>query len=267
MSRGLLDAETLSEIAVPLPDIEQLQKDVLLLSPDMISAIFGHDSTVPVAAVCLQDATAVLAEARYALHEVFAHRIWYLEKSVKRNEEAATFFGRFYADDAALRLYSAWVHLTEAITLMLQIDRQKSKKYKQEKVEKYQTKKQAMLIEFLRQEEPKHPITQTVIELDNSPEWQNTMNYRNRWVHEQPPTIEGLGLVWRRRQRWKRIENKGKIQYVLGIGGGDKPEHSVDDLIGFVQPSLSKFACTLKVVLDYYVYLVNKANSVRAKCR
>ncbi len=118
MSRGLLDEVTLTSISHQLPPIEDLEKIVLRLSPDFISIKFKPDSTIPIAAVCLQDTINTLAEAHYALHEVLAHKIWYLEKVEPKNEAAAVFFSRFYTDDIALRLYSAGEHLAEAIVDM-----------------------------------------------------------------------------------------------------------------------------------------------------
>ena len=81
MSRGPLEATVKERISKELPDLSKLQDMVLRLPSDFLSINFTPGSTVPVASVCLQDAEHTLAEARYALGEVFAYRIWYLEKT------------------------------------------------------------------------------------------------------------------------------------------------------------------------------------------
>lgn len=129
MSRGLLGDEVLSELAKELPDLTKLVETVLSLLPGFIPVHFPPESSVPVAAVCLHDAKSTVEEARYAFHEVLAHRKWYLEKRETPKEDAATFFGRFYLDDTALRLYSAGEHLANAIVYMLGITKQDLEPY------------------------------------------------------------------------------------------------------------------------------------------
>ena len=63
-------------------------------------------------------------EALYALHEALAHQVWYVEHKAPPNESAATFFVRYYSDDAALRLYSAAEHLANGIIMMLELSKQ-----------------------------------------------------------------------------------------------------------------------------------------------
>jgi hypothetical protein len=258
MSRFLLDDSTLSSISQDLPDLYSLQKTVLRLTPDILSMKFAPESAVPVAAICLQDATNTLFEARYALQECFAHRIWYGEQSEPPNKFWAVFFGRFYADDTALRLYSAGEHLANAILFMLEISDQQLKKYKRPK-----RSQQSVIGHFLAKEEPHHPITRAVLKLSQSKEWQDTNKYRNYWVHEQPPTVEGLGTVYRRdEQRWQVAETeagmaKRKISSMV-IGGGDEPEYSIADLLNFIKPALFLLTDTLTTVVQFYLELLKK---------
>src|SRR2546422_912961 len=121
MSRGKLDKETSARVEKELPNVLDVRTASLNLQPDLISMGFPPGSTVPVATVCLQDATSALEEARYALLEALAHIVWYSEKCEPPNETLAVFFGKFYADDAALRMYAAGEHLANAIINMLEI--------------------------------------------------------------------------------------------------------------------------------------------------
>jgi hypothetical protein len=247
MSRGELDNATLASISGQLPSIEDLEKTVLSLSPDLISARFKPKSSVPRASVCLQDAVNALAEARYALHEALAHKIWYLEKAKQKDEFAATFFTRFYADDVALRLYSAGEHLANAIVDMLEIEEEELKPYKKRTISR-----QATVGCYLCSEKPTHPVTVAISGLDKSTEWKDTRNYRDGWVHKQPPLMRGMGIVYRRdKQRWQ-ISDGGKRRE-LHFGGGDEPEYSTEDLLGFIQPALSQFAATCNDVVQFYL--------------
>jgi hypothetical protein len=86
------------------------------------------------------------------------------------------------------------------------------------------------------------------------------MTYRNNWVHGQPPTVKGLGLVWKRGNRWQTIDYNGHTeQRLYGGTGGDPAEYSVDDLIGFMQPALGMFVRTLNEVLNEYLVLLKSA--------
>ncbi len=99
-----------------------------------------------------------------------------------------------------------------------------------------------------------HPITAAITKLANSKEWRATIEYRNRWVHEQPPTVKGLGIVYKRSRKWKSSPtSKG---HILGLGGGDTPEYSVDEMIGFVQSATFQFSDSLTSVIKFYVGLL-----------
>ena len=248
MCRGILGQSDRERISKETPDLSALEDLVLRLLPDFLSINYHPESRVPVASVCFQDALHTLAEARYALHEVFAHRIWYLEKKDPPNEMTANFFGRFYADDAALRLYSAGEHLANGIINMLEIDDQELKCYKQQRISQ-----QSIVGNYLCKQKPGHPVTKVLTKLAKSKEWSAAIKYRNRWVHEQPPTVEGLGIVYERRRRWQYLP-EGKRRILLG--GGDAPEYSVDKLVGFIQPAIFQFSNTLTSVSQFYAGLL-----------
>jgi len=92
MSRGRVDKKTAAAIAAKLPDLQSVQQLVLTMSPDFISTRFAHDSTVPQASVCLNDAMAALGEASYATFEAEAHLIWYrqLSKRAQTNRQRSS---------------------------------------------------------------------------------------------------------------------------------------------------------------------------------
>jgi hypothetical protein len=147
MSRGRLGKAILTQIHQQLPDLQELQETILSLTPSVISMKFHPDSSIPVAAVCFQDALSTLEEARYATHEAIASIIYYQEKLKPPNELGAVFLGRFYADDAALRLYSSGEHLANAIIFMLELTDQQLKPYQGKRISQ-----QSILGGFLRKE-------------------------------------------------------------------------------------------------------------------
>src|SRR5712692_1874794 len=133
MIRELLDDSTLELIDKELPDITSQLGKILALSPDVISMQFSPDSNIPVASVCLTDTIHTLAGARYALFEYYAHRLYYRERAQPPNEMTAVFFERYYADDAALRLYSAGEHVANVVIFMLEITDDELKPYRKDR--------------------------------------------------------------------------------------------------------------------------------------
>lgn len=253
MSRGLLGKKILKEIARQLPDINQLNQDVLSCTPEIVSFRFPPDSTIPVASVCLHDALYMLADACHAFHEILAHRAWYLEKRGAPLERTAIHFTRFYADDVALRLYAAGEHLANAIIDMLEIKARKLIPYKKKRVSR-----QIVVWEYLKREEPTHVVTHAVKKLAHSKEWIATLNYRNDWVHGKPPIIKDLGIQYERRKRWE-ISDK---HIGLSFGGGDEPKYSDEELINMVRPALFVFVEALTEITSWYIQLIESRSNV-----
>jgi hypothetical protein len=261
MSRESLDEATRKNIQGELPDVLSLQKYILRnLRPDTITAFYHQDidSMVPIAAVCLADAVHTLTEARYAMFEALAHLILYRAAA---EEETAVFFARFYADNVALRLYSSAEHLANAVVCMLEIDEKRLEPY----TKKY-ISRAAQVGNLLKREFPNHAVTNAILALANSPEWQRASLYRNEWVHGQPPNLINQGDTFARRKRWERIEEDGQVKHVLAMeAGGDTPEFdgivnfSIDDLIAFVKPALSKLAIATEEVTGIYDAIVRDA--------
>lgn len=240
MTRGHLSKSDLLKIDNALPSIAELGKLVLPILPDFISISFPHGSWAPVALICLQDAYHTLAEARYAMHESLAHELWYRKRREKPYEMGAVYFARYYLDDAALRIYSSGEHLANAILFMMEIPRTDLCKYKKGK-----GSLQVAVGKYLMDEKPNQPITQALDALVCSAEWKLARCYRNRLVHEQPPAVVGLGLTYRRQRRWKLSADKKT--WTLGVGGGDKPKYTVQQL-------QDTFSQALAQLINFAVY-------------
>lgn len=249
MSRGLLSDERLEEIAAKLPDLNSIKR-VLLLDPDVISMKLGPKSRVPEAIVCLHDALRVADEVRYALHEMLAHLIWYRQDRGEPIEEAAIYFGRFYADDAALRLYAAAEHVANFIVGFLDLDQVDLKRYA-----KGRPSLHSVVGHYLMAERPDEPITKAVHHLVQDSNWtKTTIEYRNPWVHEQPPIIAGLGIAWKRGPRWV-VTERG---HMLSIKFGDTPSFTVDELTKMVLSANEAFIEMMSRMVDILVEFLAK---------
>lgn len=238
----------------PIPDLEGLHnKFELPRHPRLDAMCFLSDpeSRVPRAAVCLNDCYHTLAEARYALLQGFRQLEHYRGKEPP-SEPSAVFFGQFYGSDAALRLYSAGEHLANAIIEALDIPPSLLSLYQKNRISL-----QGVVAEFLSKGNPSHVIATAVGKLGTSDEWKQAVKYRNLWVHEQAPPLAGMGLVFKRgKDYWQKVGSK---DYQLGIGGGDKPDQSVDDLLELVRAASCLFTDVLVVVLEHYMNLLAQA--------
>lgn len=252
MSRGKLDKATGNKIGSELPNVTDIRKATLHLQPDFISMGFPPRSRIPIAAVCLQDVTSTLQEVRHALFEALAYMLWYREREDPPNDYLAIFFGRFYADDAALRLYAAGEHLAEAIVCMLEIDKESLKRYRKTGRRDDQGSQQSAVGKFLKAEMTAHPITKAISVLIDSEEWLPTIRYRDVWVHNKPPIIDGTGISYERRNRLQVSETSIGIS----LGGGDPPQYTVDELIAFIRPAAIQFTETVTKVVQYYIQLL-----------
>jgi len=245
MSVGVLNQETKDRISNQIPDLYELAKAILPLNPDFISIKFEPTSSVPLAAICLQDTFFVVQEVRIALHEGLAHKIWYSEIVEPHDETSAVLFGRFFFDDAALRLYSAAEHLAEAIVHMLGIQKEELILFSKKK-----TSRQAIIGNYLTKKLPDHTVTKSIVTLVKSPEWTKTIRYRDEWVHGQPQIIEGF-RKFKRTQRWLHSETDNS--YKLGLGIGDEPTLTLEELQKNVIQASFVFWNTTKYITDFYI--------------
>ena len=249
MSGGKLDKDAAGRIENELPRVLDVRMASLNLQPDIISIGFPPGSDIPKAVACLQDATSMLEEARYALLEALAHIVWHREKRDPPNESDVVFFGKFYADDAALRMYAAGEHLANAIVSMLEI-KSEVREFKKQKLlkKKSVTSKQAIVGNYLIENRPGDKVTKAVLKLKESGEWEKTRKYRDNWVHNKPPIIKGMGIGYERRNRLVVTTNSVRVS----VGGSVAPQYSIDDLLSFMKPALLVLTGSVSEVVKHY---------------
>jgi len=233
-----------------LPQLDFVMSAVLRLSPDLISVKFGSDSSIPVASICLRDAVDVLCDVKFALFEAFAHKVWFENYEAESKRWVGIHFARFFADDAALRLYSAGVHLAAGLTKMFELSKND---FAKRGTRKRINHRLVAVADYLEREMPNTKITKSMQDLIASKEWNATIDYRNQWVHNQPPLINGVGIVYERRNRWI-VSDDG---IAVTFGGGDKPHHSIEELLGSVQRSTLLFSELVREVVSSYIELLS----------
>jgi len=236
-----LSPAQISEIEAKLPKICFIQRK-LLLPIDLLAIKLGPKSTVDISLVNLRDASEVACEVEYALYEALSY---YVRLNGSDNQDKNLFIQRskFYVDDAALRLYAAAEHVANFIQNFLAIESSRLESYKKDN----RTSFASTIGNFLISEMPSLEITKAIKDLVSEPNWQKTILYRNRWVHEQPPLLKEMGMAYMRKSRWKKTHDGN---YALGIGLGDSADYTLDELIEMVLSAYSKFAVLLEKIAN-----------------
>lgn len=248
MSGFILDAESDEEIGRLVPNIDELALQILNLMPDMISIRCHPESIFPITSVCLQDSINSCFSICHSISEYHAHRIWYLEKCSPPQPRVAGFFMKYYLDYAVSMLYAAGEHLANALICFYEL--------KKEDLDPYRRKRaslQSIVGHYLVNEKSNEFLTHEIVKLAKSTEWNYVNSYRDKWVHEQPPLLEGLGSVYKRKKRWKVIIENDKKMYELGIGLGDSTDTTIDELANNLLISFIAFIQIVQVLTDEFI--------------
>jgi hypothetical protein len=230
LSRGDLPPDLFDRINGCLPDLGSRVEQIYQLSPDVLSYGFHPDSEVPIAVPCLMDALQTITAARYALFECLAHGAYYRTVVSPPIEMSAISFERFYVDDVAHRLYAAAEHIANGLIFMLQITDEELKEFKAGV-----TSQQAAVGHLLLTNYSSLAVSKSIGCLVKSTEWSAVKAYRDTVVHAQPPLVSGLGIVYKRKRRWRTTPEGGRY---LAFGGGDAPDVETSALIRICEGAL-----------------------------
>lgn len=233
-----------------IPELDEIHDKIISFQPDFISILFDHKNLVPVASICLRDCISILYNAKYALYWAHYHNFILSRKEIAIDQMSEISHIKFYADDVALRLYSAGEHLANSIINMFNLSKHDLKPYK-----KRRTSNAIIIGNYLQENEPNNKITVAVNRIVQLHEWHETIRYRDKWVHEQPPQINGQGIIYKRKIRWQfngKETRPGVKVRSLDIGGSDKPDILIENLLLYVTTSFSALVKLLTEVIDYY---------------
>ena len=229
------------EIYRKVPSFSKELNWLVILDQEWLDHLGGPKSSLPIARVCLHDAVRVASQAGYALEQAYAHIIWFRKECTDAPKEPeAHYYGRFYADDAALRLYSATEHTASFIEALRNIpkERQKGNKY---------VAKAVVIGKYLKEQRPKDPIT-GIVSCLMSDEWNFVRDYRNQWVHNKPPVLDSPGLDYRRRNRWNKV---GEM-WMVAHGITQTPDYTLDDLLEKMSKATWDFQTALSKLTDLF---------------
>lgn len=241
-----LSDEKLKEIRTKLPDISPLKK-CLFIEPNVVATQMRRRGRLDVAVICFQDAYNVAWEVSHALGQAHSHLAWNREERPDGPAEfEAILLGKFYADDVALRLYAAGEHTANFIANFLDIAEDDLKPHKEKN---NLTSRAAIVGTYMGKQMPDHPITAAIKKLRTETNWDETMKYRNKWVHDQPSLMEGMGIIYERKPRATKREGYTDVF----IGGGDAPTLKVDDLIEMVSSASQAFVEYMFDLLDILI--------------
>jgi hypothetical protein len=234
--------KTQQAIFAELPPFVDMQREICSFpDPDLISMASPRDESVTVAEVCLADAIGRACLIRLSLFFAKCAVHYYRER---KKEIEAVFWSRYYSDYAALCFYPAAEDMAEFLISFLHIPREKLPKAKG-----HCTSTACRVGNYLDDNMKSHPFTAVINDLHGHKEWAAMMDYRRKWVHEQPPHMEGEGIVYKRQSRWKVLPDGERR---LEIGAGEKPESKIDKIIERGISSAWKLYNVLKYFSDEF---------------
>lgn len=262
---GNLSKKSLEEIRNSLP---QLPKDWLDITfPEQFSFQFNdldNNETTHISLVCLYDAFRRTESALQCLFDAYANRIWFRKEKKDIESKSREFFavlkGKFYAEYNFLFLYAIGEDIADFILNFLTKEKEFNQWQKkapvQKKLEKKKiTSKAAKVGVFMADEYPTHQITKIIIRLRDNNFWNEAIKYRNTWVHQKPPIIEGLGIEYSRKSKMF-IDNKARG---FGIGTWSNPDYKIDEVIKIARGAT--IVC-IEVLTDLLDILNEKKNEL-----
>ncbi len=227
---------------IPLEIFEKIQQLIPSVS-DQVKPLFYrdfmfnmhdliHGSKLGISLVCLRDAYFRLDTSKISLHSAYVQNIYYEKYHDDESSElAAIRFAKHHLDFIPLNLYAFQEDIAEFLIKYNELDDEFGKWKKDPKTELLFEKKRvvsnaAKVGLFLKEKHATSPFTAIISKLVMSNHWKKTIKYRNSWVHEKPPIIEGLGIQHNRESRIKAEDKRRSF----GFGGESKPDYTVQEL-------------------------------------
>ena len=192
----------------------------------------------------------------YSLYEAFACLVWYREDTPNAPLEAeAALTSRFYLDYVCLLLYAIGEDIAAFIVHFMGIEDDLIKYLQDPKVQKSLVRNKvfshaASVGIYLINQHAQHEITESIQTFHNDPNWQRAINYRNKWVHEQPPIIAELGIQYARESRIQEVNGE---RLSISFGGGSPPELNIDELLNLMLSAANALSVTLTTLLEIVI--------------
>jgi len=244
--RGTLSEAKLREISSRLPQLDARFPLATFPTPLIDLHDLTHSGHFGIALACLSDAGFRLQEMHLGLNEAYACLSWYREEAPQQQDVEAVLTSRFYVDHVALLLYAAAEDIAAFVINYLECEADYTN-FAQTQRHARVTSNAAKVGMYMTQRHPTHDITNAILTLRQVPQWDQALEYRNKWVHEQPPLVEGLGMQF---NRISRISPDGTS---IIFGGGAPPEYTVDQLLEIMHQATAAFASCFSQLLDLVI--------------
>lgn len=250
--RGCISESKLREISTKLPVLKASFLSATFPDFAVILDDIAKGTSLELALICLNDAYTRCGYCNLALHEAFASLTWYREESPQAPQEfEAVFAGKFYADYIPLILYAGGEDIADFIMYLLDmeadmqnfLDRPEIQKVLEDKRLSSNAGKVGL---YMNSKHPGHEITRIISELRKNDDWQAAMRYRNAWVHEKSPIVDGLGIQFERKSQKELVAGWWRFP----VGAGSKPKYDIDQLIELSYKATQAFATALNALVD-----------------
>ncbi len=225
MKESTLPKKAMKQIEEKLANTLAIQKRILRYNPKTFAIIFGPGSLIPSALNSLTWAAHCCQAARYSLYLAHHEYIYYSKFRKPPRQGTAILMAVWMFTAFSLHLIGAENHLSSAILLFTGQSLPKNKNG----VARQLPLKKVVEMEQVKSKEPE--LANTLSQLVNSTNNQWIRKYRERWFHLDPVIVDELGIQFREsdKEPWEKDEEKGTL--TLGVGGGDKPEITVEEML------------------------------------
>jgi hypothetical protein len=244
--RGALSQHKIQEISSRLPTLDDRFRLATFPGVQVDYYDLMHDGHFGISLACLSDAGYRLQEMHLGLHESYACLAWYREEAPQYMEFQAVLTSKFYLDHIAMLLYAAAEDIAAFVVNFLECG-DDFVHFGQRLRNRQTTSNAARVGMFMRQQYPDHDITNIIVTLHQTPEWNHALEYRNKWVHEQLPIVEGLGMQF---NRLSRISPDGTS---ISLSSGSPSEYTVDQLLRIMHQATVAFADSFSRLLDIVI--------------
>ncbi len=176
---------------------------------------------------------------------------WYRELSPNAPLDIqAITSSKFYLDYVTLLLYATAEDVSFFLLYFLELEKALTTFLEEPKTKQKLTKKRissnaGKIGFFLAHHMRDHSLTRVILQLHNNPNWKTTIDYRNTWVHDKPPIIEGLGIEF---SRHKHVAVGDDGKRMLFVGGGTDPQFTIEQLLATILSAAQALADALSQI-------------------
>jgi|GEM_PF-3180980 len=261
-----IPVEIYSNICQKIPVINDevktlFYRDFLFNMHDLI-----HGGNLGISLVCLRDAYFRLDASKISLYSAYVQNLFYEQYHEKAplNIESIR-FAKHHLDYVPLNLYAFQEDLAEFIIKYKSLDDDFNKWKKEPKTKELLDGKRVISNAgktglFLKAKHTQLQFTSIVLKLESNKYWKKAIKYRNSWVHEKPPIIEGLGIQHNRESRIK-IEDKRKS---FDFGGSSTPNYTINELFEICTKAIE---VGVKAVNDIITIIDDDEKNIRERIK